>query len=238
MASTSLPKEEAPALSTTSTPGSRTSTSSVCSVCRPRLTGPVTGQTLGRMHIFGETFGVNCSRNGLPHLTSKCEEWIFSRTGRWPRFQHIYGETENHPRNTIDSMRSSTAADSKADLPPLLVVQSLFTQYINSDYSMVFPVVDRILFEETIQIAYSPHSDTDSDEYLCAKACVFAFVAVSNSEFPLPSGSLKLTSDQYTKEAQILLADVMENTSLAALQTCFMIVSTRRKTQNSFTYEI
>ena len=47
---------------------------------------------LGNFYFGGQKFGTICPRNGFPHLTPHCEQWIRERTGQKPRFHDLYSD--------------------------------------------------------------------------------------------------------------------------------------------------
>lgn len=102
------------------------------------------------------------------------------------------------------------------------MTQTLFYSFLRSGFSLVFPVVDRVLFEDTLRIAYSTPDDTSDPEYIGAKACVFVFVAIASAH--MLEGSMYVDSDACAKQGQLLLSDCLEDASITTLQTVFMLV--------------
>ena len=205
-----------------------------CPVCRSKSSAQlpsrrVTHTPLGQIYFAGQNFGAICCRNGVPHFTASGEQWIHSRTGQWPRFGDIYGsETAAPPglpvaASTLYSLSNRSYQGHDAQLPSRWVVQSLLDEFIASDFSLVFPLVDRVLFEETAKLAYSRQKPLMC-EYVGAKACVFAFVSMASSNFPDLEAASHIDPDACAKEAQILLADFLEDASITTLQTMFMLV--------------
>ncbi|KAK4086446.1 fungal specific transcription factor domain-containing protein [Purpureocillium lilacinum] len=205
-----------------------------CPVCRSKSSAQlpsrrVTHTPLGQIYFAGQNFGAICCRNGVPHFTASGEQWIHSRTGQWPRFGDIYGsETAAPPglpvaASTLYSLSNRSYQGHDAQLPSRWVVQSLLDEFIASDFSLVFPLVDRVLFEETAKLAYSRQKPLMC-EYVGAKACVFAFVSMASSNFPDLEAASHIDPDACAKEAQILLADFLEDASITTLQTMFMLL--------------
>lgn len=164
----------------------------------------------------------------MPHLTAGCEQWIYSRTGEWPRFHHLYmagspADDDGLPASP-STLYSSDAPP--AGLPSLGVLQAVQREFHASTFSLVFPLVDRVLFEDTVSIAYGPPPPTSpSMEYMSAKACVLAFMSVMHSQFPGVEGIMNVDRDACAKEAQMLATDFLEDSNITTLQTVFMLVS-------------
>ncbi|UNI23910.1 hypothetical protein JDV02_009701 [Purpureocillium takamizusanense] len=206
-----------------------------CPVCRSKSSAQlpsrrVTNAPLGQIYFAGQNFGAICSRNGVPHFTATGEQWINSRTGQWPRFGDIYGTDAAAPpglpatASTLSSLSHRPHQGHEAELPSRWVVQSLLDEFLASDFSLVFPLVDRVLFEETVKLAYSGQQQPLVCEYVGAKACVFAFVSMASSNFPDMKSATHVDPEACAKEAQILLADFLEDASITTLQTMFMLL--------------
>ena len=61
-------------------------------------------------------------------------------------------------------------------------------------------------------------------EHISAKACVLAFVSMASSHFPTANSVSHIDGDSYARDAQILLADIIEDASITTLQTIIMLV--------------
>ncbi|KAL2837220.1 C6 zinc finger domain protein [Aspergillus pseudodeflectus] len=104
--------------------------------------------------------------------------YVFSEQGqRWIEAQ--VGE-----RNVFDKLLSlelpwPQLPDSSAPLPELphrSNVEMLIVVYTSSPESLVFPVVSRSIFKDTLDLAYSPAQPAGSAS---AKACIYAFLSLS-----------------------------------------------------------
>lgn len=91
----------------------------------------------------------------------------------------------------------------------------------------MFPVIDRILFQDTLSLAYESSTEPLSLDRISAKSCVYAFVSIiclfqgRVAEIPF------LDSDACAQKAYYLLTDALEDTSLTSLQAVFMLVCLR-----------
>jgi hypothetical protein len=199
----------------------RSTDSRRCTLCRAQCAPPKTARcpdnaSLGQIFFAGHNYGILCTRTGIPHFSAHCEEWIHAQTGQWPRF-HFPPFRESKP-----SWVSLSPVD-LAELPERWIVDSLFDDYIRSDFYLIFPVLDLVLFRDTINTAYAD-SDISSLDSISAKANVFAFTAMACIRFPSNKASSHVDAENYSKRAQIMLSECFEDASLTALQTFLSLV--------------
>jgi hypothetical protein len=150
--------------------------------------------------------------------------YVFSEQGqRWIEAQ--VGE-----RNVFDKLLSlelpwPQLPDSSAPLPELphrLNVEMLIVVYTSSPESLVFPVVSRSIFKDTLDLAYSPAQPAGSAS---AKACVYAFLSLV-SLFGFESSILgTMDCRSYASAAQSFLTAVIQQMTLDGLQSLIMLVS-------------
>ena len=128
--------------------------------------------------------------------------------------------------STPSTSSEKTSPNGVVDLPERSTTERLFHAFLRSGFSLCFPLVDRVLFQDTLRLAYSTPDDPSDLEYIGARACVFAFVAIVSSHSL--AGSSHVDTDGCARQGQLLLADVLEDGGLTTLQTVFMLVSDRR----------
>ncbi|KID82904.1 Transcription factor, fungi [Metarhizium guizhouense ARSEF 977] len=183
---------------------------------------------LGNIYFGGQNFGAICPRNGIPHLTPHCEQWIRERCGQEPRFRHLY--SGDAPRShfsesdIVPTFVSVQAQVKQPGLPDKWILHSLVSTFTNSEFSLAFPLINPVLFEETIRLAYSPDEMEPPLERVTAKACVLAFVSLASSHCPNANGVSYVDMDSCARDAQILLSDIIEDTSITTLQTILMLL--------------
>jgi hypothetical protein len=185
---------------------------------------------LGQIYFGGQQFGAVCPRNGVPHLTADCEQWIREKTGQEPRFRHLAsGDSPQSHLYANDGIAIVAPANDPANEQPRLprkwILDSLIAEFSSSDFSLVFPLIDPTLFVETARLAYSEDGMAPSLERTTAKACIFAFVSLAGSHFPTAIGASEINSDACAREAQILLGDIIEDVSVTTLQIILIMVS-------------
>lgn len=85
-------------------------------------------------------------------------------------------------------------------------------------------MLDPILFQETIDLAYEPLVEPLQLDQITARCCVFAFLSIaflfSENFIDIP----KLDSDSFAAKAHHMLADVLDDSSVVSLQAIFMLV--------------
>lgn len=111
------------------------------------------------------------------------------------------------------------------DLPDRAIVEQALDGYLNAACRLIFPIVDPVLFRETIADAYEDDDGQVPLARLTSRCCVFAFLSIailfrtSSKEIP------QLDSDMFAMHAHHYMADVMEENSVVGLQAMFMLVS-------------
>ncbi|KAL6868812.1 hypothetical protein ACO1O0_000132 [Amphichorda felina] len=81
--------------------------------------------------------------------------------------------------STPSTSSEKTYPNGVVDLPERSTTERLFYAFLRSGFSLCFPLVDRVLFQDTLRLAYSTPDDPSDLEYIGARACVFAFVAIT-----------------------------------------------------------
>lgn len=183
---------------------------------------------LGHFYFGGQKFGAACPRNGFPHLTPRCEQWIRERTGQRPKFHDLHPGDSPQPHlsdtDNVPTLVSAAAEVKQMGLPERWILNSLVSEFTNSDFSLIFPLINPVLFEETLWLAYSLDEMEPPLEQNTAKACVLAFLSLAGSHFPTGHGASHINGDSCARGAQILLADIIEDASITTLQTILMLV--------------
>ncbi|CAK7212811.1 hypothetical protein SBRCBS47491_001591 [Sporothrix bragantina] len=123
------------------------------------------------------------SHCGIPLFSAHGREWIKAQAGEDVGSQIL--SLVEAPRSggslTPSLLAGYALAGSSLDLPPRPVVESCLNAFRLSPFRLVFPVVDHVLFPETIDAAYVQNVSgtmVPSMEQLAAKASIFAFLSV------------------------------------------------------------
>lgn len=180
--------------------------------------------------MSGQKFAATSDRNGIPRFTPLGEQYIYAQTGQWPHFHHestFSFESTGQASSGALTQHSpkGQAKQAPADqLPEKWVTTTLFNLYLQSEFRLAFPFVDRELFEDTIRQAYDSPDTNPTIEEISSKACVFAFLSVSSHHFATMSVSNHVDSDACAKQAQILIADFIEDASVTTLQVMILLL--------------
>lgn len=180
--------------------------------------------------MSGQKFAAICDQNGIPRFTPLGEKYIYAQTGQWPHFNNestFAFESTGRPSSGALAHHSPRVQANQApahQLPEKWVTNSLFDLFLKSEFRLAFPLVDGELFQETIRQAYESPDTNPTIEEIGSKACVFAFLAVSSHHFAALSVSNHVDGDACAKQAQILIADFIEDPSLTMLQVMVLLV--------------
>jgi hypothetical protein len=159
----------------------------------------------------------------MPLLSEQGRKWITAKTGQEVLFDPG-AEDHSNPARSSASHYCHNQRD-LYELPERSITEKVFDAFIHSSFSLVFPVVERVLFKDTIELAYQPHTgDAPSLEHLSAKVGVLAFVSMivlfQDSSVDMPY----VDTDLCATKARYLLTDVLEIASVNNLQIVFMLV--------------
>ncbi|PTB81652.1 fungal-specific transcription factor domain-containing protein [Trichoderma longibrachiatum ATCC 18648] len=211
-----------------------------CTICRTNghsqsssSSRQLSATPLGQVWFSGQKFAAVCSRNGIPHFTSLGEQWIYSRTGLWPRFHNeditspFASEVSDlgpSPASTLNVPKGQTTQPQIGTLPDKSITLALLDSFEKSDFRLVFPVVDRELFDETIRLAYDSPDENPPIHVIGSKACVLAFLTVASHHFRDQAVAKLVDTDGCARQAQLLISDFIDDASLTTLQVMVMLL--------------
>lgn len=166
--------------------------------------------------------------SGLPFFNKEDEEWISSRTGGKADFQKLITARTRHqiqlpapPHIPIQG-----ANDYLSVLPSRGIAKAFLDAFHQSTFRLAFPVIDFILFQETIAAAYEASDTLPSLRQTSAKACILAFLSMVGVLF---HGKLSFLPpmdwDACYNAARSFLADILDEVTVENLQTALMLVS-------------
>ncbi|KAH6973262.1 hypothetical protein EDB80DRAFT_880059 [Ilyonectria destructans] len=176
----------------------------------------------GLVHYSGCHFGHISSHNGMLALSDHGQQWISKRTGEYvsfSRFQLTVPRTLPPPL----SAKNFYSSDELYELPEQSITQQLSHILFKSGFILMFPVLDRLLFEETVILAYEPCHNPSCLAHTSAKACVLSFLSISYLFKGRTENLPNVESDKCAAKANHLLSDVFEHSSIETLQTVFML---------------
>jgi hypothetical protein len=136
---------------------------------------------------------------------------LFETTDEIPRSSLFHGDADN--------------INLEKPLPPRDMVEGILGVFASSAGPLIFPMIDPILFKETLDLAYQVPGTTSEHVRWGAQACVWAFVAL----LYLFRSRLKIQppvdGDMCADTAQSLLIATCKDVTLATLQTSLLLVS-------------
>ncbi|KAL7967432.1 fungal-specific transcription factor domain-containing protein [Trichoderma sp. SZMC 28014] len=180
---------------------------------------------LGQIWMSGQKFAAICDQNGIPRFTPLGEKYIYAQTGLWPHFHNestFAFESTGHAASGSLIQRSPRAPADQ--LPEKWITNTFFDLFLQSEFRLIFPLVDRELFRGTIEQAYDAPETNPTVEEISSKACVFAFLSLSSRHFAALSVSNHVDSDGCAKQAQILIADFIDDASVTTLQVMILLL--------------
>lgn len=185
---------------------------------------------LGQIWMSGQKFAAICDQNGIPRFTPLGEKYIYAQTGQWPHFHNestFAFESSGQASSGVSNQYSPRGQLNRApadQLPEKWITNTLFDLFLQSEFRLAFPLVDRDLFKDTIRQAYDSPETNPTIEEISSKACVFAFLSLSSHHFAALSVSNHVDSDGCAKQAQILIADFIEDASVTTLQVMVLLL--------------
>ncbi|CAL5869887.1 uncharacterized protein PFLUO_LOCUS4119 [Penicillium psychrofluorescens] len=185
------------------------------------------------VHFAGRELGVISLLTGIPFLLPEGQKWIESRTGQpisVDKLTPIRPPWEKERAQSTNELLMSMQAQKHFELPEWAVVQSYYQAFLNSNVvQRIFPIIDAVLFQETMNAAYHESYSHFSYGQAGIRACMFAFVAFVSRLPPVKSqlGSFSRTpidSEAMATKAEFLLAQVLqEPASLEGIQTVTLL---------------
>jgi hypothetical protein len=96
--------------------------------------------------------------------------------------------------------------------------------YSDHPLKRIFPVIDAVLFRQTIELAYQSCRGPPSVETVGAQACVLSFMALMAIHSLCPLSNPPVDSDECAVKAEYLLPRVLHVNTVDGFQTYFMLV--------------
>ncbi|KAK1993848.1 hypothetical protein LX36DRAFT_661105 [Colletotrichum falcatum] len=163
----------------------------------------------------GSHIGPNWFFRGMHAFSDEGRLWISSKTGQavdWAGL-HIFTAEPSPPPPTVPPTPSSPELYELLDRDACRLSVAFFFQ---SSLRLSFPVIDPVLFERTMSLAYEDGDDAGTlTARLSARACVLAVLSITAF---LPGAPLLTQSDSYSHESRRILGLVPQDVSLTTLQ--------------------
>ena len=181
---------------------------------------------MGKFHFAGRELGGLSSTTGLPLFSAEGEEWVRIKSGELVSTDKLCRElSEKRSQSSLSSPRASEPPGADVIvLPDRAVVEESALSYRTSIMRVIFPVLDPILFNDTIRLAYE--STDNSPETISSKCCVLAFLSLSLF-FELDIRCSPSCISRYLSVIEREIPTIIEAMTLDAFQTCVMLVRSR-----------
>lgn len=189
-------------------------------------TASTSSAACGQIHYAGFHLGQINSYNGIPLFSEEGKQWIYTKTGDPKTHQRL--SAINARQRSIQPGAAftlcQTSPEELCSLPDRSIVEVCADLFHQSAFRLVFPVIDRVLFQHTIELAYEPSEGPPPPEHVSAIGCVNSFLAMMSVFHGQTSLLPPLDCDAFAMKAHRLLPSITGHTSLHTLQSVFMLV--------------
>ncbi|KAK9485650.1 hypothetical protein V1527DRAFT_466489 [Lipomyces starkeyi] len=182
--------------------------------------------SFGKLHFAGFRLGEISSYTGIPLFSLDGQQWIQSRTGEKVNLENVcaFGPPWQNlrflDRNSLS--RNFQTLQGVVKLPKRDIVEKCTLTYSSSILRFVLPLIDTVLFDKTIKLAYQPDNNNGTG-IASARACIYSFLAFA-SVFNLHSTSPAVDSEACALKAEYLLPQILHETTIDSLQTAVMLL--------------
>lgn len=194
---------------------STTSNEPQSSVSPDTPSSQITSATLGQIHYGGQHLGQISLENGFPKFSKVGQKWIFSRTGEPISFQ-VPGD--------MPFAKALSCPHKFPGLPPRKTTESIVSAYLRSSFKLVLPLIDDLLFADTVTLAYCSLNGSASLEHIISKCCVLAFVSLTDLFRTAKDEFSDVESDACALEARHILTNILEEPNITTLQSVLILV--------------
>lgn len=163
------------------------------------------------------------SEASIPTLVECDPKWLRSKLAEKTALYSMQQRSVYEP--SLSPSRLFTSLGTLNDLPSKASVKQALNTFSASAIGLVFPLVDPVLFEDTITKAFEPCDGTPSMDRTSARACVLAFLSAMHV-LQAHAGALpSIDGDMCAAKVFHALSDVLQDVSIVTLQTILMLVS-------------
>ncbi|PYI14703.1 hypothetical protein BO86DRAFT_302907 [Aspergillus japonicus CBS 114.51] len=190
------------------------------------------GSSSVALHFAGRELGVFNLFTGIPLLLPEGRQWVQAKTGQNVSFSRLVSSVktpwERQRAFNYDALMMASTTENAFELPERHIVESYFNMFSSSLMRLIFPVLDPVLYRETINAAYEQPHGLISHERASVRASIFAFVAFASlippPEYELQRGLAPIDNEAYIVKAQYFVPQILQETSsLEGLQVITML---------------
>ncbi|KFX97510.1 hypothetical protein V490_02757 [Pseudogymnoascus sp. VKM F-3557] len=185
---------------------------------------PLVSASLGNLHFAGFKLREINSWSSILLFLPEGQEWIKSRTGQTVALEKLYASGPPWQNQRSIYMHDMELLQDSVQLPDRGVIEKLARGYRSHILSRVFPIIDKVLFEDTLNLAYN-QGGFQPIGHASAKACIYAFLAfigILNIYGERGTG-LPLSGDAYAMKAQSLIPQVIQEITTESLQAAVIL---------------
>ncbi|KAJ5654902.1 hypothetical protein N7490_001905 [Penicillium lividum] len=165
---------------------------------------------------------------GVPKFSSEAESWAQSRAGQPLSFAMAYEReslAQHSSHRDAEIMQMRVHMLNPLEFPDLKLVDSFLQVYTDSGLRRRYPVIDPVLFRETVDLAYNQVSGSPLAGIASRAACIYAFLAMKSliCEDEYQTYAL-IDVELCTRKARCLMAEALnEEATLETLQAATML---------------
>lgn len=156
----------------------------------------------------------------MPILSERGRVWIASKTDQATGLErhHIFGSTPGpflpKPFGKLNELNQ---------LPDQDVTRQVLECFLQSHTWLLFPVIDRILFEKTISMAYHDNRGP-MPSWVSAAACILCLHSMSSRLRGVRALETSVDDAQYADVVQTFLPSLTGEATIESLQAVLMLV--------------
>ena len=193
-------------------------------------TQPLTLPNLCKVHFAGHSLGSFNPYNGIPVFSPRGQQWVQSRTGETVAAEKLCSLgplwLDPNKQGTKPVHLNEPTRQQAVGLPDKDIVRKYAAFYNSGSISLVFPLMEMSLFEETLRLAYDQPHPPYSPQVECAKACIYSFSAFASIANVQRSPLSDIDTEGCALEAHRLIPHILEGPpTLDGLQTLIALVS-------------
>ncbi|KAH7310276.1 hypothetical protein BKA65DRAFT_164985 [Rhexocercosporidium sp. MPI-PUGE-AT-0058] len=186
---------------------------------------------LRKLHFAGVELGF-MGHNVMPFFSSRGQQWVQSCTGDIVSSQKLLSlgllchdiRKDNHSNGALP-FATAMRKQQQIDLPSKEVVEECAKQFLASGISLIFPLVDMVLFSDALSLAYGQTDCSHSwPDLVNARAFILSFLALVSTSNVECGKLLDHSGEVWSSEAHQLIPEVLETSpSLNGVQSIIMI---------------
>ncbi|KAJ6038498.1 hypothetical protein N7499_004405, partial [Penicillium canescens] len=171
--------------------------------------------------VSASQLGPNWFFNGIPIFSEAGCRWVSTRTDQDVTWTDIcIPIMDFSPLSALPPSFSQEICD----LPDQDATREILSDFFRSSFRLTFPVLNRVLFETTMETAYKPADrNMFSSTQTAARACVFGTLSIATRLKRPHQSARPIDADLCAAKANFLLMYLIGDISLETLQTILLL---------------